>query len=392
MSWVVYENEPFDANSEDRTYLTQVLGSYLQWNGRTLRIVGVCGQLNLPEGRCLVIRSRKAVGASLLAWIAYGIPSLGGIRLLGRMPECAGDEGFGHLVARIFCQETWRAIQMTGLLRTYRREEIRSRVVRGRIDFTRLARMGGDFSRLPCVVFSRLPQTPLNRLLAAAVDVIQRDSELRAASSPVLPHLRTALADVTAPMDRRCLSGAMTLSRFERPFEAAAALARLIVSRGGLSDGEQLTSLGFLIDLSTLFENSVARAFRESCLDATAKQALRIPRIGDAQGPARRYMEMEVDVMVRDSSGPRIIVDAKYKSDVSAANVQQVATYCWLTGARRAALVFPSGVLPDRRAFELPASGGNDSIRVDLLELDLNGTTLADWRNAGTRLVDQLSI
>jgi 5-methylcytosine-specific restriction endonuclease McrBC regulatory subunit McrC len=193
---VVYENEPFEASDEERREMTALLGPRIVWNGSMLRIVGVCGHLNLRDGSCLVIRSRKASDTSILAWIAYGDASLSAIHLLQKLSKTAGDEGFGHLVARIFCQETLRVIQQTGLLRIYHRQPIRSAVVRGRIDFSTLAREGGNFAKTPCLVFSRLPETPLNRLLSTATALIHRDVELRTASGPALSCLQTLLADV----------------------------------------------------------------------------------------------------------------------------------------------------------------------------------------------------
>lgn len=389
MTRIVYENEPFVVTPDERAALRRVLGASFRETPRDARIVGTCGQLRLSDGRCLVIRSRKAGDASLLAWLAYADPTLASLRCLGRLPDMADDAGFGRLVARVFCLETWRAIQTTGLLRAYHRQEVRSAVIRGRIDFSRVARTGGNLGRTPCVVFARLPHTPLNRLLAAAVEALRRDPELRAASGTLLAPLGALLAEVPPVVDATELSRPRSLSRLEQPFEAAAALARLIVRRGGLSSGDTVPSVGFLVNIAALFESAVARAFRDSALDVSVKHPVPVYRSGEGTEQADRRVPMEIDVLVRSPSGEPIVVDAKYKTDVSAGNVQQMAAYCWLTGARRAVLVFPAGMLGDRRSFVLPAADGRDAIRVDLCELELGGRGLSDWREAGRRLVNE---
>lgn len=381
----VYENEPFPASAEEEERLRAALGGNVRREGRTLRIVRVAGQLRLSDGSTWVIRSHKADGASLLAWLAYADPTLDALAWLGMVPDLGDDMGFGNLVARVFCLETWRAVQTSGLLRAYHRQAVQSAVVRGRIDFARLSRGGGDLSRVPCVVFARLPQTPLNRLLAAAVQRVDRDPELRRAAGASLPQLAAHLAEVAPVVDASMVTGKTALSRLEQPFAASAALARVLLRHGGLGDGDGLRGPGFVVSLASLFERTVARAFADAGLRAVAKQPVRVARPGGSawNGGDRR---MEIDVLLPDVRGEPVVVDAKYKTKLSSANLQQMVTYCWVTGARRAVLVVPAGVVADRRRFEIAGPSG-EVIRIDVAELELGARTLGGWRQAAEAVV-----
>jgi hypothetical protein len=384
----VFENEPFRASAEEEVHLRRILGKSLERDGRALRIVRVAGHLRMGDGRVLAIRSRKAGPASLLSWLAYGDPALAALRALGPLPDHSDEADFGSLVARVFCLETWRAVQSSGLLRAYHRQHVRSAVVRGRIDFARMARGGGDLSRTPCIVFSRLPLTPLNCLLSAAVGQIRRDPELRGAAGPTLAPLAALLAEVPPSVDRALLDDRRPLSRLEQPFSTSAALARLILRSAGLGAGHEHGSISFLIDLAGLFERTVARAFHDSHLASIVKRPVTIYRTSSQEVVLEHRVPMELDVFLPSVGGQPVVVDAKYKRSVSAANLQQMAAYCWLTGARRAVLVCPAGLLEDRRSYLLPA--GQDpaaTISVDVAELDLGNRTLAGWHEAARKLV-----
>lgn len=392
MTWTLYENETFQATPVVEAFLRRVLRGNLETSHHGLRIIRVAGHLRLPDGRTLLVRSRKASGANLLAWLAYGDESLSALRTLGSLPEASAEADFGSLVARLFCMETWRAVQTTGLLRAYHRQHVHSAVVRGRIDFSRVARTGGDLSKTPCIVFSRLPDTPLNRLLAAAIIAVQRDPSLRAASGTALPQLAALFAEVRPVIDADRLNDTTPLSRLETPFALAASLARLILRSAGTVHGSAQPGMAFLINLADLFERTVARAFRDSGVTAIPKHPLQILR-GPGVGPAlASHMPMEIDVFLPDLPEGPVVVDAKYKTAISAANLQQMATYCWLTGARLAVLVVPEGIIKDRRPYLLNAPvPGAAKIQVEVVELCLSGDSLAAWGAAARDLVNAIA-
>lgn len=387
----VYENEPFPVRPDQEDALQRVLAGRLKRVARDkLRITGIAGHVRLPNGEVWNIRSRKADAACLLTWLAYADPVLEALRLLDPLPEQTQEGDLGPLVARAFCVATWRAIQTSGLLRAYHRQHIRSPVIRGRIDFARLAHTGGDLSRTPCIVFSRLPQTPLNRLLAAAVERIRRDPVLRLAAGASLPPLAAALAEIPPIVDTALLSARTPLSRLEQPFESSYALACLIVRSTGMASGNELDGLGFLVDLANLFERAVARAFHDSPFETRSKHPIHLLR----ESPAARLTKaipMQLDVYLPNVHGHRVVVDAKYKTRIVTANLQQMITYCVATGAQHAALVFPAGHLDDKRTYLLvPPHPDATPLRIHIVEFDLTQTKLAGWHEAGRRVAAEV--
>ncbi|PRP94894.1 5-methylcytosine restriction system specificity protein McrC [Enhygromyxa salina] len=382
---VVYENEPFAASPEHASHLGRLLGGNFGVSADGMRIVRVAGSLRMPDGSTLCIRSRKAPLACLLTWAAYAYPELSALRHVSRSDH-GGEQGdVAAALARVFCDELSRAIQATGLLRHYRRQEQVSSVVRGRIDFARMSRMGANLAQVPCIVFSRLPNTPLNGLLAAALASIQRVSVMRAAAGPALGPLTALFAEVQPRVEPALVSGKLPLTRLERPFEPSVALALLLAHAHGLTEGTGVRGLSFLINLANLFERSVARALTRSLPGARAKVQLPYRR-----GPVDASVHggsMEIDVLLERCDGDRpVIVDAKYKTTPASANLQQTLTYCWMTGARQAVLVFPKGMLSDLRPFRYRNVDGS-RITVHLVELATDSDTLQGWEEAGERLV-----
>jgi 5-methylcytosine-specific restriction endonuclease McrBC regulatory subunit McrC len=387
----VYENEPFPVRRDQEKALQRVLAGRLKRVTRDkLRITGVAGHVRLSNGELWNIRSRKADAVCLLTWLAYADPVLDALRLLDSLPEQTQAGDLGPLVARAFCVATWRAIQTSGLLRAYHRQHIRSPVIRGRIDFARMAHTGGDLSRTPCIVFSRLPQTPLNRLLAATVERIRRDPVLRLAAGASLPPLAAALAEIPPIVDTALLSARIPLSRLEQPFESSYALACLIVRSTGMASGKELDGLSFLVDLANLFERAVARAFHDSPFETRSKHPIHLLR----ESPATRLTKaipMQLDVYLPNVHGHRVVVDAKYKTRIATANLQQMITYCVATGAQHAVLVFPAGHLDDRRTYLLvPPHSDAAPLRIHIVEFDLTQTKLAGWHEAGRRVAAEV--
>jgi hypothetical protein len=84
------------------------------------------------------------------------------------------------------------------------------------------------------------------------------------------------------------------------------------------------------------------------------------------------------------------VIDAKYKSDVSPSNIDQMVTYCHLTGVTHAVLVFPAGQLRDLRAFELQSPTGH-TVSIHLVEFETSGRTLTNWRRNGVAFAESLT-
>jgi hypothetical protein len=96
---------------------------------------------------------------------------------------------------------------------------------------------------------------------------------------------------------------------------------------------------------------------------------------------------MEMDVFLPDMPEGPVVVDAKYKTQVSSGNLQQMVAYCHITGARRAALVFPHGHLQDTKSFFFDGVDA-ERIRIDLAELKTDAVDVLGWRSAARAMVE----
>lgn len=385
---VIEEGAPFEIAGEDRAHLARLLRGSLQWREDGVAVWGVVGHVRLPSGDTLAIRSKKAPAACLLSWASYVDPSLSDLKNVRQLDDVGDDGDVGEALAVLFVRELLAVAGAHGIRRRYRRVPTRSATIRGSIDFAALSRAGGDLSRTPCVVWERLPKTALNQLFAAALQLIRRDQLMRRAVGGVIGDLEAVFAEVPPAVDPDLLAGRRPLERDELPFGSACALARLILREAGVSTGEEERGLGFLVRLDSLFEKAVVKALRDAGLDAVPKVPVSYLRVGTDEA-ASTSGQLILDCFLRRRGLEGIVIDAKYKSDVSPSNIDQMLTYCHLTGVSQAVLVFPAGQLRDRRTFELAGPTGR-AVRVHLVEFETSGRSLTTWRVNGNALAERL--
>jgi hypothetical protein len=384
---VVDEGLPFLIHGADRAFLAQTIGRSLEWREDGVVVWSLVGHLRLPSGTSLVIRSAKAPLACVLSWAAWVDPALADLRH-AQVLDDAGDTGdVATALARVFCRELLNALGSHGLRRRYRQTERRDGTLRGAINFNALASSGGDLTRTPCTVWERLPRTPLNHLLSAAVERLRRDPLLRLAGGARLSEARALLTDVPPFVDEALLAGRRPLERDERPFAVACALARLVVQGSGLSTGVVADGLGFLVPLDALFEKAVVQGLREAGLSTQAQYPAAYQRL--AGGSVVAGGAFALDSFVTTPRGG-VVIDAKYKRKVDAGNLQQMVAYCHLLGVQRAVLVYPAGLITDRRCYVMPSPTG-PTIQIDIAEMESSGRSIVEWRDAGRRLGEQVS-
>lgn len=390
----IWENESFELDQTDIEFLQRHCGGLLERRIDGWAVTRLVGHISLPSGEILHIKSRKASAASLLGWLCYAGPTFSALRLLGRLPKVTDEGPLSAIVARLFLQETLRAANQCGLIRNYQRRRVFSINVRGRIDFQKLIHRGGDLSKLPCITWERVPHTPLNRFLSAAVKKIRSDQTMRIACRTDMPKARALFDGVQPMIDPRIMEGKEPLARNERPFETTRTLARLILGQAWLREGRKLPGESFLINLESLFERTVFKAFREAGVDVTFKAPVRYTRIHTKNDKAvSSKICMEMDLFLPNLKDGPVVVDSKYKTNLSSANLQQMVTYCFAAGANRAVLVFPEGFPFSQEEkqtciFECPSrvNGEKDTIRIDVVQLETGAKDLAGWRSAATKL------
>lgn len=386
MPRVVYENESAAFAPADRTFLAEQLGGHFERRPDGWAVCRVVGHVALPSGQVISIRSRKAPAAAIFAWLAFVDPALRNLRFLGRSEHASEEGELTTILARTFLHHLLEAFHRHGLNRRYRRVHVQTGTVRGAIDFPRIVRQGGELSRMPCRAWERLPQTPLNQTLAAALHRIRGDHVLRTACRHDLPAATSAFANVAPRPHAGLLSQRTPLARDERHFDALLALARLVLAATGLNEGVSAAGAAFILNLETLFEQTVALALQE--LGGHAKVG--VPYSVHTQQGSVGHKSMEMDVFLPEAPAGPLVVDAKYKTAVASANLQQMVTYCFVAGARRAVLVFPKGFVAPGHVFHFSRGNPEDPtvphIEVHTAELETNGLSVDEWRAAAKAL------
>jgi len=338
----------------------------------------------LPSATVLRVKSKKASARSILAWVAHCDPTLRRLRLLPTADNAAEPGELAALAASVFARDVLQAARAHGLARAYARQPVSASVMRGRIDFSRQARARGDRAAIACIVWERTQDILLNRWLASAVLAIVSDPVMRAACANEIPSLR-ALFDGIEPLTRAELHAPPPrLPRHLAHLEMPVALASLLIRQSYLDQGVSHRGTSFFINLEPLFELTVVRAFKDAGVACTPRYSAHY----QMEGTGRTTEALEIDLFCSSVHGG-LVVDAKYKTELSAANLHQMVTYCHLTGATTAVLVLPAGHLRGPRRYTFGAPDGKKII-VETAELRTDAQRIEDWRVFGRALVDTI--
>lgn len=307
----------------------------------------VCGLIALPGGRRLYVEPRVAVRN---VWTMLGAAE----RLdCLTWPPSTGETPRGLVdgLMDVFVREV-EILIARGVAVDYQRcEQVLSRV-RGQIDVHRQMReLPGALDRFACrfAQFSR--ETPENRVLTAALQVIARaagpHSDLRAAATRCLREIGCSVA---SELQQHELAAAR-IGAATRHYRVPMALARLLLQTLGAGHrpvaGFQATKTpSLLVEMPRLFERFVCHALQRS-LSGRARVRSRGHSVAlDDESHAM----LTPDAVVEGPRGPLCVVDAKYKPEPidrhepSASDVYQMLAYCVGYGVRHAVLVYPRRV------------------------------------------------
>jgi 5-methylcytosine-specific restriction endonuclease McrBC regulatory subunit McrC len=382
-----YEGEIFSVGPGDASFLASKVGGHLELFPNGVIVRRLVGHAVLPSGTVLRLKSRKAAARSILTWVAYCDPTMRAIQRLPAADNAAEPGDLAALTALLFATEVLGAAGAHGIARTYAQRSLSSSVVRGRIDFQRQACARGDRATIACIAWERTPETLINRWLATASRTIAMDAVMRDACAEQLPRLQAlfdgipllARAEGTVPPPRP--------PRHLIHLEPSLALAAMLVRRSYLDEGAREPGMCFFVNLEALFEQTVARAFHERGLTALPKHPVHYEyRRGILLAPQSRAMQL--DLFCPGIAGG-LVVDAKYRSSVSPGNLQQMVTYCHLTGAPTAVLVLPAGHHQDGQRFSFPTPDGR-VVCVQTAELRTDARSIADWIAFARNLVDRV--
>jgi hypothetical protein len=245
----------------------------------------------------------------------------------------------------------------------------------------------GDLSKVPCSTRARQPRAPAVRSLAAAVDLVERDPVVRHASRAALTFLRVAFADVLPHADLAVVAGKISLARNEMGCASALGRARLLLRRALLGEGAREAGVGYIVNLESLFEDAVVRALQHSQLPFRAKVPVDCEQVfAPMKGAYRMKMEMDAFAPTLASLGGGVVVNAKYKRAIAASNLQQVVTYCYVTGSTAAVLVVPAGFGAGPARYRFADGRGTGAIDVHVLEFDTSGASIEAWETNAAKL------
>ena len=380
-------SEPAQLADADRVAVAALEAGHVletQPAGALLRVAGTdrAGLIVLPGGRSITIRP-KIDGLVLLDWLAYvgDCPPVSRLTREGTLRE----GGPHHLLAGLFLDEM-EVVTRRHLRRDYAPEFAEAATIRGRVVVGSMVRNYHHLPSVPQARRARSLDTPHNRLLAAALDVLPRLLSGESRERCRLATLRDEWAAV--PREAADALHAGDLRRSSPPGYAAALQVAGRILNGFTrhpfagSGGE-----AFLISLSSVWERALRKMCHELCPRsgwAPLRDAVRTRPWHDGQ--ARR---MTADALLESAAGVRWVLDAKYKrgyGDEHREDRFQACTYAVAFEAERGALVYPTAEGPAGRSrlllsghvnakpvriesIELPMAAGPEACRAALLEL-----------------------
>lgn len=381
----VTEGQDFTLEAAVRQKLQSLLGGYYEERNSCSRISRLVGLIALDRKTELRISSPKAPTSSLLTWLIYANPSLTKVNFNSLLPRSSELGDPIAVLALVLCRLFLKTVAQHGLTRSYLPKEQNRAEIAGRIDFNKLASTGGLMTQVPCQVWSRLLDTPWNQLIALAIAKISRIPSLRHICAAELESCLTILKGVSAPKDLSFDPN--HLPRFALHYRPLCALAKILLDKAGLREGSAHSGLAFLIDLEQLFEQTVNRTFKDAGIYTQPKKNL--PYLRDEANAS-----FQMDLFCPDFGGEPLVVEAKYKGEVSASNLHQVITYCLMSRTRRAAFILPAFGTGESskkavQTYRIPTAYGE--IQIKALKLAVNNQSLEDWANSSKDLMTELA-
>ncbi len=221
--------------------------------------------------------------------------------------DYATDQELLPAFATLFARRLDNALS-SGASRSYVVNEAPLVTPRGRIDLAKQARTGWQPLPVECRFDEYEIDTPLNRLLAAAAQRMQRVFGVAAATRRSLGRSLQRLDGVRQLRTTDVLES-HHFTRLDRHFLPAERLARLILSSDGLTDEIGVFSANaFFIDMNALFERFVShRVARllQGTFDVGMQHSVSLDQAG--------HVRMRPDLVLRRERTIVAVADIKYK-------------------------------------------------------------------------------
>ena len=291
--------------------------------------------------------------------VAFGLDAL--TRFKAVRPLAIEGMNLFDLLAALLSEET-SALIRDGLMRDYMEHEAALPVMRGRVLWDRqLFRRFSRMDRIECRFDERTGDIAENRVLVAALGACSRRVVNPVVRRSVRRHHALLSSQATTPANPLRLREEISYNRLNRRYRTAHEFSWLILEHISIEDPLSTGSLGsftFMLDMNSIFEKFVQRAFEWVLEGRDLEVQYQRERAGVFWDMQRRksYSRVKPDLLIRSRAAPRraFPVDVKYKKytgrKVSPADTYQLLTYA--LGFTRgdvigqAALVYPSSVDP----------------------------------------------
>ncbi len=306
----------------------------------------VCGAIALPGGRRLFIEPRVSVRN---VWTMLAMT--GDAALLDWPPTATETlSGLVDGLMEMFVREVETLIAR-GISAGYRPTEEVLPCVRGRLDVQRqLRELPGKFDRFACTYAEFSRETPENRVLAAALQVVLRTAGRQSGQRAAAARCLREIGCSTQVQLQRHEIAAVRVSAATRHYRVPLALARLLLD--GLGVGHRpahgfrgVKTPSLLVEMPRLFERFVCRTLERGLTGGRVRSAGHSVALDDGS-----HAMLTPDAVVEGPRGPLCVVDAKYKPEPtdrhepSAGDLYQMLAYCVGYGVRHAVLVYPRSI------------------------------------------------
>lgn len=336
-----------------------------------LTSLGYAGHIPLAPSLHLHLQPRIPL-ASLFRVLAYTYR----LEEIDFLPGLIGIDSLRELVDHLahYLAQVVLARRRRGLYQAYvsRREALP--VVRGRIHPRWQA---PPQPQLDCEFEEHTADVPENQLLAWTLRSVARSGLCHEPAQTAVRRAYHSLAGVTAAPVPWPPSG-WTYHPLNTDYAPLHALCRFLLAHTG--PGHQLGEqrmVPFLVDMAHLYEQFVARWLQRHL---PTPWQLRVQERVEATG--EHPLRFTLDLVIYDRAGrASIVLDTKYKAEVTAADVQQIVTYAQLRDCREAVLVYPEA---PHRGLDVQAG----DIRVRALTFPLDG----EMDSAGSALLAALGL
>ncbi len=273
-------------------------------------------------------------------------------------------------------------VLVLGVDRAYVEETDRLVSLRGRIDWPTQSRSAGLPTPLACRYDDWSVDTPPNRLVKAASQVLLRQPSVPFATAHALKRL-VALLNEAGPLRSSDLINDLHLTRLNAHYDEVTRLARAILTFAGLAHGPGLTpSPAFLINMNDVFEDFVHASLSHVLQGKVEVSRHRVVPLG-----SKHEVPGEPDLILTDPSGrDALVADAKYKLTRDgrgrSSDYYQLHAYCTSLHLARGVLIYcdADGDLPPRavevrnqrdllETFRLSLSGDPENIASEVRRL-----------------------